>query len=238
MKQETLENLGLKKSEIKVYLTLLESNSASASEISEKSDMHRKNVYDALYHLHKLGLIGYSQIETKRIFHATDPQKLVDIIDSRKKEMQEILPELKALYRSPSSTDNVTLFTGKEGLKTIFEDILNSKKNYDKLGTEEKFKEFLPHYYSQYQKKKSEKRIHCRAIYSENERNKDFVTEFSGEVRFLPKKFINPATTIIYGHKIAIIIWKEIPIGILIDSEGASESYKYYFETLWMITKS
>jgi len=238
MDTELLENLGLTKSEIKIYLNLLELNSASASEIAEKSGLYRKNTYDALNRLIKKGLVSSVRVENKRIFNAANPQRLLDFVELRKKEIEAMLPELKAIYKSPPLKDDVTVYKGKEGLKTIFEDIIKAKLNYAKFGSGEKFKEFLPYYYAQYQKKKIENNIRCRAVYSENERNEAFVKEFIGEVRFLSKEFINPSTTIIYGNKVAIIIWKENPLGILINSKEVAESYKYYFELLWAESKS
>ena len=237
MDESLLRNLGLTSSEIKVYLCLLELNSASASEISEKTGIYRKNVYDSLQRLLKKGLISFAKIETKKIFNATDPQRLLDFLELRKKEIQSVLPELKKIYKLPPVVDNVAIFKGKDGIRSVFEDIIKTNVNYDKLGTGEKFKKLLPYYYIQYQKKKELNKIRCRAIYSENERGKSFVKEFIGEVRFLPKDFINPATTIIYGDKVAIIAWKENPTGILIHSQEVAESYKYYFDSLWINSK-
>lgn len=228
-----LENLGLTKSEIRVYIALLDLNSASASEISDITNLYRKNVYDALNRLMKKGLVSFAKVETKRIYTATEPQRLLDFIEIRKKEIESIIPELQQLYKSKPKSEDVTVFKGKEGLKTIFQSILKSRGSYDKFGSGEKFKEALPHYYTQYQKKKTESGIKCRAIYSENERHEDFVKEFIGDVRFLPKEFVNPSTTIIYGKKTAIIIWKDRPIGIVINSSEVADSYRYYFETLW-----
>lgn len=230
---ELLEDLGLTKAEIKVYLRLLELNSASATELADKTNLYRKNVYDALERLIKKGLVSFAKVETKRIFTATDPHKLLEFVDIRKKEIESMMPELKRIYKAQPSHEEVTVYRGKEGLKTIFEDIIKSKVHYDKFGAGEMFRETLKHYYQQYQRKKAENRILCRAIYSENERSEDFVKEFKGDVRFLPHTFVNPATTIIYGNKVAIIIWKEPPLGILIKNEEIAESYTYYFESLW-----
>ena len=237
MDEALLRNLGLTSSEIKVYLCLLDLNSASASEISERTGIYRKNIYDSLQRLLKKGLISYAQVELKRIFSAADPQRLLDFLELRKKEIESILPDLKKIYKLSPITENVAIFKGKDGIRSIFEDIIKTNVDYDKLGTGERFKKLLPYYYLQYQKKKELNKIICRAIYSENERKKSFVKEFIGEVRFLSKEFINPATTIIYGDKVAIIVWKENLIGILIHSQEVADSYKYYFESLWANSK-
>jgi HTH-type transcriptional regulator, sugar sensing transcriptional regulator len=238
MNLEFLENIGLTRSEITVYLALLELNSAPASEIAEKSGLYRKNTYDALARLIKKGLVSYAKVETKRVFSAASPQRLLEFVELRKMEIQEMLPELESLYKTPGFTEEITVFKGKEGLKTIFEDILKSRQNYAKFGSGDKFKEYLPYYYPAFQKRKRDVEIKCKAIYSENERNEDSVKEFIGQARFLPKEFIHPSTTFIYGNKVAILIWKENPLGVLISSKEVAESYRYYFELLWSNSKA
>jgi len=233
MNTQYLQNLGFTKTEIRIYLCLLHLGSASVSEIASKTSAYRKNIYDTLDRLAKKGLVSSAKVETKRVYTAASPQKLLEFLDIRKIELQSIIPELKLIYRAKPNMDNVTVFKGKDGLKTIFEDIIKSKKNYNNFGSDYQFKELLPYYYPHYQKMKSLNKIKCRAIYSENERDNAFVKEFVGVKRFLPKEFMNPASTIIYGKKVAIIIWKNNPLGILINNSEVAESYNYYFESLW-----
>lgn len=238
MVQEFLENLGLTKTEITVYLNLLELNTASASEIAERSKSYRKNVYDALDRLAKKGLVSYAKVEHRRIYNAANPEKLLEFLDVRKRELQSILPQLKAIYKSPPAHEEAFfVFKGKNGVKSIFEDIAKSKSHYDKLGSEVKFKECFPYYYNQYQSRKKESRIRCRVICSSNEKGSVAAKEAFGRIKFLPSHFLNLATTIIYSHKVAIIIWKDEPIGILMSSEEVANSWKYYFEILWAIAK-
>ena len=131
----------------------------------------------------------------------------------------------------------LSVFKGKNGVKSIFEDIIKSKANYDKLGSEGKFKELFPYYYHQYQDKKKENNISCRAICSLNERESMPTNYAVGKIKFLPNQFLNPATTIIYDHKVAIIIWKEEPLGVLMNSKEVANSYRYYFDLLWKLAE-
>lgn len=238
MISEFLQNLGLTKTEIMVYMKLLEINTGSASEIAERSKCYKKNVYDALERLAKKGLVSYAKVEHKRVYNAAAPEKLIEFLDVRKREIQTVLPQLKAIYKSPPIQEEVlSVFKGKNGVKSIFEDIIKSKANYDKLGSEGKFKELFPYYYHQYQDKKKENNISCRAICSLNERESMSANYAVGKIKFLPNQFLNPATTIIYDHKVAIIIWKEEPLGVLMNSKEVANSYRYYFELLWKLAE-
>ena len=88
MRYDLLTNLGLTKSEVRVYLGLLRFNASSASEISENTGIYRKNVYDALNRLIKKGLVSSAKVETKRIFYAANPQRLLEFLDVRKNEIK------------------------------------------------------------------------------------------------------------------------------------------------------
>jgi len=237
MRTELLQNIGLTKSEIKVFLTLIEFNTLSASEISEKTGYYRKNTYDILRKLIQKGLVSSVKTKNKQIFTSANPKKLLDFIELRKKEVTEIMPELTEMYKKSPPVEEVTVFRGKDGLKTIFETILSTKQDYCKSGSEEKFREFLPYYYPQYQMKKKANKINCRAIHNKNERNKEFVKDFIGQTRFLSGEFKHLTTTIVCDDSVFIITWKENPLGIIIKNREISDSYKHYFETMWNIAK-
>ncbi|MBI2672600.1 hypothetical protein HYX16_06720 [Candidatus Woesearchaeota archaeon] len=47
----------------------------------------------------------------------------------------------------------------------------------------------------------------------------------------------SPATTTIYGNKIAFFIWSDPILSILIESERMAEAYRNYFNILYSIAK-
>lgn len=53
------------------------------------------------------------------------------------------------------------------------------------------------------------------------------------EVRLLPQEYLSKSTTNIYDNKIAIMLWSENPIGILVKSEEIANSHNKRFEFLW-----
>ena len=52
-------------------------------------------------------------------------------------------------------------------------------------------------------------------------------------MRFLPQDVPSQSVTNIYGDKVAIILWSEIPEAIIIDDKSTAETYKAYFEFMW-----
>ena len=53
------------------------------------------------------------------------------------------------------------------------------------------------------------------------------------EIRYINQEFKNLTSTIIYDSKVAILIWNESPLGILIDNIETADAYRNYFEVLW-----
>ena len=103
--KESLEQIGLTKNEIKVYLTLLKLGSVSVGMITEASGVHRRNVYDAIERLIKRGLVGHVLKGKIKYFEAANPNCLLnilkeekDILKNKVKGVNEILPKLLAIH--------------------------------------------------------------------------------------------------------------------------------------------
>ena len=56
-------------------------------------------------------------------------------------------------------------------------------------------------------------------------------------MRFNASLYDTPASTWIYGDKVAIVVWSEPIIATLIRSKEVSKSYKQFFEFLWKNSK-
>src|SRR3989344_8340889 len=83
-----LGEFGLTENESKVYLTVLESGSALAGEITVKTGIHRRNVYDSIERLIKKGLMGYITINNKKYFKATNPRHFFALLDHEREEIK------------------------------------------------------------------------------------------------------------------------------------------------------
>jgi len=81
-------------------------------------------------------------------------------------------------------------------------------------------------------------KIPARIIYNEKIRKEKSKAKFPIlKMRFNSKMYDTPATTWIYGKKVAITVWSDQPIATLIRSEDVSKSYKQFFEILWRDSK-
>lgn len=231
--REMLKETGLTDSETKVYLALLEAGPSLAGRISRKTGIHRRNIYDITERLIKKGLIGYIVKNNRKLFEAANPERFLEKLREREHEFQEALPGLKDLYEKTKEKQETNFYTGREGLKTIFQDQLEGSKEVLILGASHSAFEVLPFYFKWYDIDRQKKKIKVRIIASEQLKKKIPLAE----IHYLPQKYASPLAINIYKDKVAMILWKKEPLAIVIKNLEIAESYKKYFELMWKVAK-
>ncbi|MEK6848024.1 MAG: helix-turn-helix domain-containing protein [Nanoarchaeota archaeon] len=224
--------MGLTENESRVYLALLDLGPSLAGVISRKTGLHRRTVYDTTDMLAKKGLVGYILKNNRRLFQASNPERILEIIKEKEDILSPIINNLKEKYSKTREKEETNFYKGKEGLKTVFEDQLNYKEILI-LGASPKAYEVLKFYFKWYDKARKQKKIKSRII----AQSRDVKKIPLAEIRYLPEKYSNPVAVNIYGDKTAIILWAEKPIAIVIKDKAVSEGYKQYFELMWKIAK-
>ncbi|MBI2650383.1 hypothetical protein HYX04_03640 [Candidatus Woesearchaeota archaeon] len=239
MNTQIFHSLGLTSNEAKVYLTLLDLGTAQAGQITEKSGIHRRNVYDAISRLMEKGLISFVIINNKKMFSPVNPKRFLEMIDEKKFELEslkndfeKIIPELELRTKMQEKHD-VRFFKGVEGMKTVFEDIIRTGKNYVGYGPGHQLEKILKHYFKHFLNKRIRSRIRIRLIYDEASRKVIKKNPLS-ELRYIPQEFSSRAALRIYGDKVALLLMEEEePLAIVIKNKSIADGYRKYFEVMW-----
>lgn len=233
--KEVLKMAGLTENEAIIYQALLQFGPNHAGIISRKTGLHRRVVYDTTERLIKKGLIGYILKNNKKLFQASNPKVFLDIIKEKESKITEILPEMGNLFKQTKEKEETNFYSGKSGLKTVFEEQLQENpKEILILGGAINAEEILQFYFNWYNKKRKKGKIRMRIIFNTKKHKK---IPFS-EIKHLPEKYASPLAINIYGNKVATIYWnKENPFAIIIKNKEISEGYKKYFELMWKIAK-
>lgn len=235
METSKLQELGLTKNESIVYKALLEFGPSQAGFISRKTGLHRRTVYDITEMLIKKGLIGYILKNNRRMFEAVNPNKFLDLIKEKEHLIVDILPEMLRLFEEKKEKQETNFYKGKQGLKTVFEDQIETRKEILILGASPNAYEVLRFYFKWFDKRRKEHKIKTKIIFTEKN---EFKIPYA-EIKYLPQKYASPVAVNIYGDKIAIILWsKENPLAIVIKNKEINEGYKKYFDLLWKIAKN
>lgn len=240
-KEQILKEYGLSDNKIKVYLANLRLGTAKANVIAKTASLLRTTAYEVLKSLAEVGLV--SQVIKSGVIHfeATEPSKLVSILEEKKRKIKTILPDLEILRKSIKEKPGVHLYEGKPGLKSILDDIINSNPkeilqlNSAKIFTTLRF--YFPHWIKRRVKHKIKARILQQKVKIVEEYKETDKLELR-EIRFLPKNFKINTANFIYKNKIAILTMKEDEIiGVIIESRDIVETQRSLFEFLWRMSK-
>ncbi|MFH0979202.1 MAG: helix-turn-helix domain-containing protein [Candidatus Woesearchaeota archaeon] len=237
-----LQEFGLTEKEIRVYVKLLELGSATSGELMKVLSLYSKTAYEILDRLIEKGLVSYVVSSNIKHFEAATPEKFLDILSEeesklkrREASIKDIIPALLSQRKLGRDPQEATIYKGKNGLKSVFDDVLKGRGEVLVFGAGGKFKATLGSYSDLWHKKRAKLGIPLRVLWNENLRSRtDYLKQFGLiSVRFLPKEFDNPAPALIYRDKVAIMIWSETPIITLLRSKEVANTFRSYFDTIW-----
>ncbi|MFH1500791.1 MAG: helix-turn-helix domain-containing protein [archaeon] len=236
MTAKILREMGMSDTEIKVYLSLLELGSGLAGEITKKSGLNRTNVYDALERLIEKGLVSYVVKANRRLFQAVNPERLTDILKQRQEELADLMPKLQAVFKASKIKEEATIYKGRRGIMSIYDDILKEKKDLYVYGAERKFSGMFPAYWIHWQKERIRLKISIKIIWTEGTRKQKVKLPMLAR-KYLPKEFDFPSTVLVYGDKTVTVVWSEVPFGFMIKSKEVAKSNMHFFKILWKVAK-
>lgn len=248
MNEKVLEDIGFTKGEVAVYLSLLELGETTTGAIIKSSGITGSKVYEILDKLMKKGLVSFVVKEKTRYFQASPPKRLIDYVDKkeaeiaiRKRRIESIIPSLESMQKSRQADQSSQMFEGYEGIKTVFNMILDSLEAGGEyyafsLGEELQINS-VNLFLKSYHRKRIKKRIKIKLIANIKDKSLfRWLSKSKGvEIKYLKNPV--PLGVIIFGDYIATITFRKKPTAFLIKSKQISESYKQFFTYLWELAK-
>ncbi|MBS3155072.1 winged helix-turn-helix transcriptional regulator [Candidatus Woesearchaeota archaeon] len=218
--------------EIKIYLVLLKEGNSLASDISKKTGIHRRTIYDAIERLIEKGLVSYIKTNNRKYFEAVDPARLSEILKEKEENVNKIIPELENLRLIAKEKKETLFFRGKQSLKSVFDDQIRMGKEILILGDAVNVNEILKYYFFKFDKERVNKKIPIRMIFDESAKGKLKKIPLS-KIKFIDKKYNSDMSVYIYGNNTAIVSWSDNPSAILIKEKAISDGFRGYFEFIW-----
>ncbi|MDD5650752.1 MAG: helix-turn-helix domain-containing protein [Candidatus Nanoarchaeia archaeon] len=242
MNTEIFEELGLTRTEIKIYLTLLEIGSSTAGTILEKSKLPNSTVHRDLNTLIEKGLINFILEGKRKVYQATNPEYFFNFIEEKKRKFEEILPELKEKQKKIIKEEFASVYKGVRGIKEVYNIMINTKgKEYNTFGggpITSKIMGFT--WWLSLHKKRVANNLPSRQVFDESVREggKDIAKNPLTKIKYVDKEFAQFQETVIVGDLVAIAVFSENPYAFLIKDKNVAESYRKYFELLWKMAKN
>ena len=104
MDTQALEDIGLTKTEIKIYLSLLKLGQSTTTGIIREAGIHSSKVYICLDRLIEKGLVSYAIKSNKKHFLASTPESLRNLLKDKEEKIakqgeriERLIPELEAI---------------------------------------------------------------------------------------------------------------------------------------------
>jgi len=240
--QNILKEYGLSEKEAKVYLATLMLGTSKVNEIAGKSNILRETTYAILKQLKEKGLVGYLIKSGVKYFNATDPEKLIEILDEKKSRIREIMKELKELKGTGIEKSKVEFYDGVEGLKTASEDMIKKENKTVRSYLVVDFLKYIPFYHPGFRLRRKEKKVFLRAICEKSTASEEFKKldkKELREIRYMDKlmKGLNSGFYVYEDKCLFIKANEKEQFGIIIQDKEFAELQRRIYENLWKIAK-
>ncbi len=233
---ERLKEYGLSQNEAIIYIALLKTGEASAQKIAKNAKLPRTTSYHLLDSLSQRGLVSYVIKGKVKYFQAASPKRLTEILEEKKRMIQEFIPELMGIAETIKEKPRVVVFEGLNGIKTILQDVLQEKREILHYGDIISLQNALPFIFPQFIKRRVEKKIPIRIICKREDAHKELLRTAKKEYRqfiFIPKNYIFKSSIFIYSDKVAILSLQSEPYyGIIIEDKDYYETQRNIFGML------
>lgn len=248
MDEQLLEEIGLTKGEIKVYLTLLETGETTTGKIIEQAQISSGKIYEILNKLMKKGLVGYIMKDKTKHFSASSPKRILDYLHEKEshlkekeKELLKTIPELLSLENQARKEHEVKMFQGFKGLQTAIDEAIHDSKAGEvilAMGVFSKRNQRFNFFWPKWHRQRIRKKIRCRLIFSEKDTPyyKIYKKMKYTEVRVI--KGVTPAAVDIIGERVLILTHGEPPSCLSIKHPEIVQSFKTFFDSLWGVAKA
>lgn len=233
---EVLKKIGLSEKEAKVYLALLELGITSAYSIAPKASLKRPITYVVLEQLKERGLVSVVPKGNKTLYVAEDPGKLLGEQNKKLELLKRFTPNLQAIYNAKKEKPQVQLFEGVEGVKLIYNKILESKGAWF-FGTTSEIAKLDPKWLSEFTGKIKREKLPVKDLLSKTKENLVYAKKAREgkfyEIRFVEGTKIFPTDSAIFENNVVFFSFKPAVFSVMITSKDISQSMKLLYELAW-----
>ncbi len=234
--QSVLKTYGLNEKQAKIYLACLELGSAPVNKIAGLSELPRSTCYEVLEELKHLGVISTFQKKKIKWFNAEDPRLLVRQAKEKLSILEEHIPQLLSSYGKSKNRPQVRFYEGKEGMKTILEEMLNEATEILAFNSADDLFSILNVEWPKFLKARMAKKIPVKVILRNTpkalERQRLGPKELR-EVRLITDSLEFHGATFLWKNKIAMFSLQNELTALIIENKDLFEIQKAMFTVIW-----
>lgn len=238
----SLQKIGLKKNEARVYTALLKQGLTNVGPIVRATKLHRQLVYEALETLVDKGLASFVIKNNRKHFQASAPTKLMRLIEQKEQQVKQIMPELMRLQTGSEDRIEVRTLYGQKGFFENLKVVVESAKKGDGVmriiggARDVSFYNVLGDLYPDYTKLLSKSKVKKHLIAPEEHADvfrERFVKEHGNVLKTMKLGLSSPTYTRITQDMVSIEIYAADVTVIQIHNRAIAKGYLEHFELLW-----
>jgi HTH-type transcriptional regulator, sugar sensing transcriptional regulator len=232
---DELKALGLTKTEVLVYLYLLENGLSTPPVIAKGTGILRTNCYHVLQTLQGEGLIKEQEGKGRRVAYlASDPEALYRSIESQRETISRLLPDLRGLYTTQKHKPKIRFYDGLEQVKEVYRSSLESEEIFG-IGSTKDLDAVMPDFFQKYVEGIKKKNIIFHDLLTSASREKtgpwmQEVMKGLYDVRYFPKDVGEfPTDILFWDEHIALITLREPYFATIVTSSLLAQTMKTLF---------
>lgn len=242
---KALTNIGLTDKQATVYTALLELGEAKMTHIARHAKLKRPTVYLVIEELMELALVSLIQKGNKKIYAAVHPNRISEILESRKHQYAEMLPDLLARYGSIRGKPKVVMLEGMAGIKQAYQEAYALLKEGENEGLWFGNISFLLEHFPQVIKEydsvlASLKKYKIRELIIGGTKSAQWVQKMQinlktrHEIKYFDDQGQCGITDqLIVGNKLMLFSMNKELFTLIIESEEIVKTQRFLFEQIW-----
>jgi sugar-specific transcriptional regulator TrmB len=230
---------GLTERETTVLISLYSLLDATSFKISKATGIPKTTIYDILESLKNKNLVNSWKKNNITYYFCESPKQLIKTLEDKISLARDIIPELQILS-SKEAGPSTKMYSGENGVKIVFEDVLETAKTEKVFVIEAvftaEFVKYLPKYMTKWMQKREELNIKVKILQPNEFSGIKFGYENNNfrETKTMTNDFPINGDMIIYGSKTAFFSAKNNEMySIIIESDTFTKIIAELFRSTW-----
>ncbi len=184
---ETLNRLGLSRSQSKLYLEFLKTGSANVAQMARALNTSRQAIYLLLPELLDRGLLKEVRPGKRTLYQALPPSQLFALIEDLKARLDAVVPALTNLQVTPAEIPLITIYDSPLSMRDWYRQFLTNVKEGDEFllyssGNLENWFKLDPEFYRNYMEQQVKKKTSLLCLLPESKRSEEHKQEVGWSV--------------------------------------------------------
>lgn len=240
---EVLERIGLGRREAAVYSALVEIGETTTGPLVKKTGIPASKIYEILDKLISKGLVSVVMKEKTKHFSATNPERLIDYLEEKKRELEKqeaeavrLLPYLKEQRKKGEEMQGAEVAYGFEGFRGLVNKLIADAKPGDEhlffsfyAKDPERFKKIFA-FYRDFDLVRKKKGIKVKGILPRS------IRELVGRRGYRKMCYVDfpiPTNISVCGKKVLFTPWEDQEVTYLVYSRHLADSFRAYFNSIF-----